>query len=217
MAKSATVRGPEGGNFPSPSHWGFRWRGMQKLVDELESLADKYRRSNLRVQELENELEFQKARYEVEAAAAERADKGEPDDKYLKATQAALDKERARGQRIRKAGQMAEADLQHYIADHGQEHLEQVNAIAREAVVKHHEAMREALRQRDTVGNLLGWRDVLSGERPIKHFNPTPPVSPVGEPWYARGVRWDPEPPSDVISTESAAALMGVEHPFSDA
>jgi chromosome segregation ATPase len=170
-----TVGGPVGGNYPVPSYFGFKWQKIEKHVAEMGYLRQKSRQNAQRIQELRDELEFQRNRLEDERAVAERQGKDEPSGQYVLLTQQQIEKHEAKEKSLRRAAEMVEKDLREAVLDKGAEYLEQVDARARKDVERYAEVVAEAERLKSDLGAMVGLKEVLTGEKDAKHFGVYPP------------------------------------------
>jgi hypothetical protein len=214
MAKSAWVQDPNHGGkrYMRPSSFGYKWRRQEKLLDELESLIERLNKSSARSRELAEELEFQKNRNELEAIQALREGKEPPNEKYLRLTQDAIDQENKKYERLKHAAALVTRDIEEDLREHAEEYIAHAAEKARNESVQYNAHIQEAMRAKEAVEQANQVYVTITGDDFGRRF----PSDAVNKRWdQTFGVCWIPDALEDqeaqdpVISSESAAALIG--------
>ena len=210
-AKTQTVTGPNSRTYPCPSYWGLTgkpWSKMEALAQEQANLSERYNKLGQERMQLVEELNYQRQRYYDEQTKAARLDEPDPEDKYIVATEKAIERTERKMQAIRQASD--EVDLDH---NRAMQELREAEGLVEELVSKARAHEQEYLEHvakaevaRDQMGLFLGISRYVAG---IQEEFGVPRTDPVGNLWYQQRIQWpgDPEP-DPTISTVTAGALL---------
>ena len=151
-------------------------------------------------------------RNELEAIQALREGKEPPNEKYLRLTQDAIDQENKKYERLKHAAALVTRDIEEDLREHAEEYIAHAAEKARNESVQYNAHIQEAMRAKEAVEQANQVYVTITGDDFGRRF----PSNAVNKRWdQTFGVCWIPDALEDqeaqdpVISSESAAALIG--------
>jgi chromosome segregation ATPase len=158
--KQTAITGYSGRPFPNPEHFGLKWRGVKKLLDEQASLWRQGKEAGNEARILETEIrDLENARFERRADALRKGEP-EPDDSEIQQARARLENLNERQQLLRRAGETSYAELVQAVAANRDRYAVEVEDRSGRALAEVEEAaarLREAFQTLDELAALREW------------------------------------------------------------